>query len=193
MPYIGVLNSWLKAGVLEGDIYYDTLEGIPQGGVISPTLANFVLAGLEKEILTKCGGRARAGRPGFRTYINRKVHVVRYADDFVVTCHKRFASINIIETIDEFLKPRGLELNKDKTKVTKVTDGFDFLGFNFRTWRNGFILTPTKASIRRLTGKVKSVLDSTGKAPGQIVKELNPILRGWANYYRVSSSTRTFS
>lgn len=118
--------------MLEGSIFHDTSSGTPQGGIISPTLANIVLAGLEEVILNQCSGKTRVGKPGDRSFIRNKVNVVRYADDLMVTCHKKYAGKQIIEVIDKFLSVRGLTLNKKKTKVTKITDGFDFLGFNFR-------------------------------------------------------------
>lgn len=118
----------MTSGALEGEIFYDTSSGTPQGGPISPTLANIVLSGLEKEIKSQCGNRIKENK----RVIYRKVNVVRYADDFVVTCRDEQSSEEIIKVIDNFLIKRGLQLNKKKTKVTKVTDGFDFLGFNFR-------------------------------------------------------------
>ena len=128
------------SGALEGDIFYDTLSGTPQGGLISPTLANIVLSGLEKEIKEQCGGRRRVDGK----VVYPKVNVVRFADDFVVTCNEEpsghapmglgpeQASVDIIKVTDQFLMERGLVLNKKKTKVTRVAEGFDFLGFNFR-------------------------------------------------------------
>lgn len=150
------------------------LSGTPQGGLISPTLANIVLSGLEKEIKQQCGGRRRV--EGKIVY--PKVNVVRFADDFVVTCNEEQASVEIIKVIDRFLIERGLVLNKKKTKVTRVAVGFDFLGFNFRAWENGFIMTPSKKALERVKEKVKFGLSFKGKTPAQIVKELNPILRG---------------
>lgn len=96
--------------------------------MISPTLANIVLSGLEKEIKEQCGGRRKVdGR-----VVYPKVNVVRFADDFVVTCNEEQASVDIIKVTDQFLMERGLVLNKKKTKVTRVAEGLDFLGFNFR-------------------------------------------------------------
>lgn len=144
---------------------------------------------MEKEVKEKCGRRSK--RKGETIY--PKVNIVRFADDFIVTCDGEQDSANIIKVIDEFLMERGLALNKEKTKVTRVTDGFEFLGFNFRTWDNGFIMTPSKKALNRVKEKVRQVLSVRSKSPAQIVKELNPILRGWANYYRVASSTKMFS
>lgn len=99
----------------------------------------------------------------------------------------------IIEACDEFLKARGLVLNKDKTKGSDVDQGFDFLGFKVKNWRTGLRITPSKKAEDRVKDKIREVLEDTRKLPGQIVKELNPILRGWTNYYRVVSSTRSFT
>lgn len=129
-----LLKEWLKAGAIDKGVYQDTESGTPQGGVISPSLANYTLAGLEEWVLNKPYNKVLAFRKngGERVSLASKVNVVRYADDFIVTSRTQGQSGPIIKACDEFLGERGLELSKEKTKVTNVEKGFDFLGFLVR-------------------------------------------------------------
>lgn len=167
----------------------EPLTGTPQGGIISPLLANITLAGLEKHVLTSFPQTYNVN--GKR--ISTKIRVVRYADDFVVTCAKKAFARDIIKVINEFLKPRGLKLNKEKTKITNVKNGFLFLGFKFKLYEKGLLMSPSPDSVKRVKRKIKEVFRrSKTSLLGETIKDLNAILRGWANYYRVSSSTRAF-
>lgn len=171
-----ILKQWLKAGYLEKQKLYCTEEGTPQGGIASPTLANIALNGLEGAI-DKAAKR------------NQKVNVVRYADDFVVTGISIEVLKNIKVAIESFLAERGLKLSEEKTKITSIYDGFDFLGFNFRKYkcqRQYKLLTkPAKANLKKIRETIRDVARrSISSTTEELIKRLNPKLRGWGNYYR---------
>lgn len=177
------LNQWLKAGYVDKNHLFPTVEGTPQGGIISPILCNMALDGLEARIKSVCP-------------TGHKVHFVRYADDFIVTCDEReLIETHITPAIEEFLRPRGLELSKEKTKITHITDGFDFLGQNVRKYSNGkLLIKPSKDSVRGHLSKVRQIVkDCRGHSAEMLIDRLNPVLRGWANYHRHVASKRTFA
>ena len=118
-----VLQSWLKSGIMEQLNYHDTEEGTPQGGIMSPTLCNVALNGIE-EIIKKANPKKKG--------ISSGVHTIRYADDMIITGRTREVVIKNKTILTEFLAARGLELNEKKTLVTHIRKGFDFLGFNIR-------------------------------------------------------------
>lgn len=128
-----MLRKWLKAGVIEKNVFHITDEGTPQGGIISPTLANITLDGMEK-LVARYSTRKENGK----TYSN-KVNLVRYADDFIVTGDTKEVLEEIKAELVVFLRERGLELSEEKTLITHIKDGFDFLGFNIRKYRNGML------------------------------------------------------
>jgi RNA-directed DNA polymerase len=138
-----ILKQWLKYGYTYENHWFDSQSGTPQGGIISPVIANMVLDGLEKTInalkLPKC-------------------HLVRYADDFIITCQNKEGLINrVIPVIEEFFKERGLSLSKEKTKITHIEKGFDFLGFNVRKYKGKPLIKPSKKSVENLKYKIKTV------------------------------------
>lgn len=162
------------------------LAGTPQGGIISPQLANWTLSGLE-EVIKKSVPRSRnvttidpISNEKVKKKSQRKVNVVRYADDFVVTVDTLKDAKIIKNSINDFLKERGLELNKDKTSITDVTNGFDFLGVNFRVHGDrGLLLTPSSKSIEGFKLKIRSIIKKRqNAAAGLLIKELNPIIKG---------------
>jgi len=178
-----VLKRFLKAGFIFKDRIFPNEEGTPQGGVISPTLANMTLNGMESLV------RGQFNRK------NSKVHVIRYADDFVITAPSKETAEKAKSIIIPFLKERGLELSEEKTRITHITEGFGLLGWNFRKYRNGkVIVKPSKESVSSVMQKVYDIVLGTGKARSQeeIIGELNPILRGWTNYHKFVVSKRTF-
>lgn len=118
-----VLEQWLKSGVMKGGIKEETTEGTPQGGIISPTLCNIALNGLE-EAIKSCGKKIRGITPGIK--------VIRYADDVIVTGKTVVILEKCLEELKKFIKIRGLEVNETKTKITNINKGIDFLGFNIR-------------------------------------------------------------
>ena len=177
------LRTWLKAGFIEKQVLFPTNEGTPQGGIISPTLANMTLDGLEMLFAT-------------RAFQHDKVNVVRYADDFIITGDsKEVLKRKVKPLLEAFLRHRGLELSQEKTKITRITEGFDFLGFNVRKFNNGKVLTkPSKKSTLAFLQRTKELIKiQTGTETALLIQQLNPKIRGWCNYYRCSSAKKIFS
>ncbi|MGD0232544.1 MAG: group II intron reverse transcriptase/maturase, partial [Syntrophorhabdales bacterium] len=189
-----ILRKWLKAGFMELGSFNPTDAGTPQGGIVSPVLANMALDGLQT--LLKRTFRPRRTRIGGKRVEHcPKVNYVRYADDFVITgCSKELLEDQVKPLVREFLKIRGLELSEEKTKITHVEEGFDFLGWNVRKYGNKLLIKPSKENVKRFLRKVRKIIGAN-KAIGQadLIKMLNPVLRGWANYHRHAVSSETFS
>lgn len=184
-----MLRKWLKAGVIEKNVFHMTDEGTPQGGIISPTLANITLDGMEA-LVAKHSTRKDNGK----TYSN-KVNLVRYADDFIVTGDTKEVLEEIKSELIIFLKDRGLELSKEKTLITHIKDGFDFLGFNIRKYGNGMLLIkPSKKNQKKFAETMHEVIYKMRSAKQtDVIGKLNPKISGWANYYRYVSSKEVFS
>ena len=183
------LRKWLKAGFIDNKTLYSTKAGTPQGGPISPTLANMTLDGLER-LLTHSLKRKMVN--GVRT--NPKVNVVRYADDFIITGNSsEFLENEVKPLIAKFLAARGLELSHEKTKITHIDEGFDFLGQNIRKYSGKLLIKPSKASVKAFLDKVREVVKSR-KATKQadLIELLNPKIQGWANYHRHAVASQTF-
>jgi RNA-directed DNA polymerase len=190
-PARDLIRGWLKAGVFEpGKGFAPTVEGTPQGGVISPCLLNVALHGLE-EAAGVCY-RARGTRPG-GTQRGSPV-AVRYADDVVVLCHSQQQAEQVKARLAEWLAPRGLAFNEDKTRIVHLSEGFDFLGFNIRRYPNRkLLIKPSQAAIRRVRERLASALRTLrGGNAMAVIATLNPIIRGWAAYYRGVVSSRLF-
>lgn len=184
--------EWLRAGVVEREQFTPTEQGTPQGGVISPLLLNVALHGLESvagvQYYPEHVKQAGAVTPGSPL-------VVRYADDLVALCHSAEQAQQVKDRLARWLTPRGLAFNEDKTRVVGLEDGFDFLGFNIRRYRNGKLLVkPSKTAVqrvrRRLAADVKALHGANAEA---VITKLNPIIRGWAAYYRTVVSKEVFS
>ena len=185
-----VLRQWLRAGYLEKDAFFATTTGSPQGGIISPALANRTLDGLEDLLAERFGSRRGRRGNGF------KAHLVRYADDFVITgTSKELLRDEVRPLVAHFLKERGLELSHEKTSITHVEDGFDFLGQNLRRYGTKLLLKPSRKNVRAFLAKVDQVIQQEGGCltAGQLILRLNPKLRGWALYHRHASSKQTFA
>ena len=183
----GVLRKWLKAGYFEGNTLFPTESGTPQGGIISPVLANLALDGLQSKLaeLFRTVREARAA----------KVNFVRYADDFIITGTSReLLEERVKPLVQEFMRERGLELSEKKTLITQVTDGFDFLGWTVR-WQGRMLLTrPSGKNAKNFLEKVRGTLREMRTAgQADVIDKLNPVLRGWANYHRSQMATRTFA
>jgi RNA-directed DNA polymerase len=176
-----ILTQFLKAGFVYKRHLNPTTAGTPQGGIISPILANMTLDGLEKLLMTKYF------KKGLR------VNFVRYADDFIITANSEETAREIKELIVAFLKERGLELSDDKTLITKINEGFDFLGWNFRKYNGKLLPKPSKKSIKRFLESISQTV-VTGSAWSQdvLISKLNPIIRGWANYHNSVVSSDIF-
>jgi RNA-directed DNA polymerase len=193
IPGKELIKQWLKAGVWEEGAYHDTPQGTPQGGVISPLLLNIALHGLEAIL-----GATRDSRG--RTVGKRAV--VRYADDLVVFCESLEDATLVAEQIlPEWLGERGLSLAPEKTRIVHLREGFDFLGFNVRhyaapqTSKSGYklLIKPSKQSVAELRRKLRDAwLQLRGHNVHAVVRRLNPLIRGWANYFRTAVSSATF-
>jgi RNA-directed DNA polymerase len=188
-PGKGMIHGWLKAGVFEkGKGFAPTDEGTPQGGVISPCLLNIALHGLEEA----AGVRYEASDPA-RTKRGCPALVV-YADDMVALCHTRQQAEQVKARMAEWLARRGLSFNEAKTRIVTLEDGFDFLGFTIRRHAGKLITRPSKAAVTRVKHRLAVEMRALrGSNAAAILAEINPIVRGWANYYRGAASSRTFA
>ncbi|MBD6621273.1 group II intron reverse transcriptase/maturase [Komarekiella sp. 'clone 1'] len=192
VPGRELIKQWLKAGYMEQGVFHETDSGTPQGGVVSPLLANIALHGMEQAIGVKYD---------YRGYSVGKRAIVRYADDFAAFCESKEDAEETVRILRIWLKQRGLELSADKTKIVHLTEGFDFLGFNIRQYRADktsktgwkLLIKPSKESVGKLRNKLREKwLSLRGSNVLAIIKSLNPIIRGWANYFRSGVSREIF-
>ena len=176
-----VLRKWLKAGYVERNRFNVTFKGTPQGGVISPTLLIGTLTGLEQAVDSAVA-------------TSDKVNVVSYADDFVVTASSReILEDKVKPAIEEFLRERGLELSQEKTKITQIEEGFDFLGQNVRKYKGKMLIKPSKSNVKTFLRKVRETIKSQPTCRTEnLIRRLNPMIRGWANYHRHVVAKETF-
>ena len=176
------LRQWLDAGYVENGHLYPTRKGTPQGGVISPTLMNMTLDGLEQAVLQAVPRRHR-------------VNVVRYADDLIVTGKsRRLLEKTVRPALDAFLGERGLQLSDEKTAITHIKHGFEFLGQTFRKRAGTLHITPSNDSVMALLRKLGTLIRNHVNAPmPALVKQLNQALRGWGNYHRHVVAGAAFS
>jgi len=184
-PARGMIWQWLRAGVVENGQLHRTEEGTPQGGVVSPVLLNIALHGMETAAGVRylSTGSIKVDSPA----------LIRYADDFVVHCHSRQDAMAIKARLAAWLAPLGLAFNEDKTRVVCLDEGFDFLGYNVRRYRSKPLIRPSPAAVRRIRERLRTELRSLrGHNAGAVIRRLNPIIRGWAAYYRTQVSSRTF-
>ncbi len=185
-----ILRKWLKAGVIYNGMLEATQTGTPQGGIISPTLANIVLNGLESELAA-----ALQKRVGTRRTKTLKMNCVRYADDFVITgASKEALESEVRPWIEAFLAVRGLSLSDEKARIVHIDNGFDFLGWNFRRYSEKLLIKPSEKNVESFYRKVKAVISSKKTVPhAALIKLVNPLLRGWANYHRPVVAKQAFS
>ncbi|MGC9505481.1 group II intron reverse transcriptase/maturase, partial [Baaleninema sp.] len=205
------IRAWLKAGVIDSGQLFPTNEGTPQGGVISPLLANIALHGMEesiKDLVEKLPGK------GDKTKRRRAISLIRYADDFVIIHENKDVILKCRDHIQEWLEGMGLELKEAKTHLTHTLEGdkpgFDFLGFNIRQYKVGkyktgqnshgkplgfkTIIKPSKKAINTHYHKLKEIIDSHITAPQEaLIRHLNPVIRGWSSYYSTVVSKEVFS
>ena len=181
-----MLRGWSKAGYLHNRVLHVTEAGTPQGGIISPTLMNMTLDGLENMLRARYR-RSKSNSP--------KVNIVRYADDFIITGVTKDVLVNEVRpTVEQFLAERGLSLSQEKTRVTHIDNGFDFLGMNVRKYGGKLLIKPAKANVQRFLRKLRETVKAGAMwRQGDLIRKLNPLLRGWANYHRHAVSKHIFN
>lgn len=185
-----VLRKWLKCGFVETQKLFPTEEGTPQGGTISPVLMNMTLDGLERILRKKFPEQRReAGK-----IVYDQINFVRYADDFIVTGkNPEILRDKVMPLIKDFLAERGLQLSEEKTMVTHINNGFDFLGQNIRKYNGKLLIKPSKNAIKSFLTKVRTIVKETKTATQDtLIRKLNPVIRGWVNYHRYVVSADTF-
>ena len=183
-----ILQRWLKAGFMEKHVLHATEEGTPQGGICSPVLANMTLDGLEKVLREKFPKHPRGGS-------NEKINFVRLADDFIVTGKSKEILENEVKPlVEQFMKERGLTLSQEKTLITHIENGFDFLGQHLRKYNGKLLIKPSKKNIHTFLEGIRKVIKANKQATaGNLIAQLNPKIRGWANYHRHVVSKETFN
>lgn len=215
---IYIVKVWLESGAFDKNIYFETLKGTPQGGIISPSLANFTLNGLESAIMnsihpiTKSKDKRISVRlkDGSKTRIASGLAYVRYADDFVVLARSKHLIRNyVLPSIKNFLEVRGLKLNETKTKIFRLVDEnaqLDFLGYTFKyqkKWRikpgifysqhagsRGIALYPNKEKVHDIIQHIKFIFKVSSNLDAyNLIAKLNPIIRGWSNYFNMANSS----
>lgn len=209
---LGQIRAWLKAGAMDGEVFLPASGGTPQGGVISPLLANVALHGMETEVKSRLLPDLRQwntakGQAYSQTKLLATLSIIRYADDFVVIHESLGIVMKAKQCIEDWLKSVGLELKPEKTRVVHTMlplnenpSGFDFLGFNVRHYarKSGegrkLLIKPAKKGIQRHRDNLAELLRILrGATQGQVIQALNPRIRGWANYYRHVVSKETFA
>lgn len=194
-PGQGLVKAWLKAGIVEETRRQKTERGTPQGGIISPLLANIALHGMEQAVGVTYGKQKDS------YIVKGKRILVRYADDFVILTDTEEDAHEAKATIEHWLQERGLALSEDKTSIRHITDGFNFLGFTVRQYtdrkmRTGYklLITPSKEAVKAFTRRLKAEwLSLIGHNANVVVGRLNPILKGWGYYFRHSVASKVFS
>ena len=184
-----MLKEWLDSGYIHNGVFHKTENGTPQGGIISPVLANMTLDGLERALEKRFGSRTTE-----RGRFN-KVYLARYADDFIITgISRELLEKEVKPLIVDFLDERGLMLSEEKTTITHIDEGFDFLGQNIRKYKGKLLIKPSQKNVTSFLSKVRETIkrSSTAKT-GNLIFLLNPIIRGWANYHRHVVSKEIFS
>jgi RNA-directed DNA polymerase len=175
-----ILSQFLKSGFIFDDTFYHTDKGAPQGSPISPLLANMTLDGIEKLLKER--------------FPKMKVYFIRYSDDFLVITPSKEIADKVREIIHDFLAIRGLELSPEKTVITHIDNGFDFLGWNFRKYKGKLLIKPSQKSIKSITQNLKSIVNKAKSwTQNELIRILNPVIRGWANYHRHIVAKDTFS
>ena len=189
-PGRGMVEGWLRAGVMDQGRFAPTERGSPQGGVISPVLMNVALHGMEQAAGVRyipTGRNAGTAKPGSPV-------LVRYADDLMALCHSREQAEQVKARLAAWLAPRGLVFNEDKTRIVHLDDGVDFLGFNVRRYRGKLLIKPSKAAVKRIRERLSAEVRALrGHNAAMVLIRLNPIIRGWSAYYRHAVSARVFN
>lgn len=196
-PAIGIIKQWLKAGYMDKNVFHETETGTPQGSSISPLLANIALHGMEEAI----GVVRRKSLNANGQTLRGKRTIIRYADDWAAFCESGEDAKAVLKILTEWLVERGLALSPEKTKIVHLKDGFNFLGFNIRhypTKKNKYgyklLIKPSNESVKKLRQKLLLEWRKLrGHKVDNILATLNPIIRGWSNYFRIGVSAKTFA
>jgi len=197
-PEESLIEKWLKAGYVDNETFHETERGTPQGGVISPLLANIALHGMEEELGVEYRYDKNGGNAGYRLK-TQSVGIVRYADDFVILTQTQEQANSMYEKMTEYLHKRQLTLSMEKTKITHIEEGFDFLGFNIRQYKKNnkkriLLIKPSKDSIKKTKATIKEACArKKGRPVGELIQELNPIIRGTGYYWNKVASSNVFS
>lgn len=199
IPGKALIKQWLKAGYLEQGCFHSTTAGVPQGGVISPLLANIALHGLSELLAPFKNVRTSQRIPKGRKRVRIEHHqsprygYCRYADDLLITAKTQADIEAIVPVVQEWLQVRGLQFNPEKTRIVSVKDGFDFLGFHIQKWNGKCLTCPQKEKTLAFVSKIRQWLKQhRDTSPEDVIRYLNPTLRGWANFYCYSSGARVF-
>lgn len=189
-----ILKQFLKAGFVFNRELFSTDEGTPQGGIISPILANMALDGIQAELIKNFDTNLKGKYSSF-VHDKHKVNLVRYADDFIVTAATKEIAEKAKSIIRDFLKVRGLELSEEKTLITHINEGFDMLGWTFRKFKGKLIVKPSKKSIKSFVLSLSDTILKRGKAWKQelLIEKLNQQIRGWANYHQSVCASEAFA
>ncbi len=199
VPGRELIKQWLNAGYVEAQMFHATTVGVPQGGTISPLLLNVALEGMERllssyttTVVHQPSPKAKQQKPYKKK--SPTYGYCRYADDFLITAKTRTDIEAIIPVVQTWLRHRGLELNAEKTKIVHVQDGCNFLGFNIRQFQNKCLCKPQKDKVLTFLKSIRDWLRSNPHvSPAAVINYLNPILRGWGNYYKHGVSKQVFS
>lgn len=183
-----ILRQWLQAGYIDEGTLFESTAGTPQGGIISPVIANMTLDGLEAAVYASVGSTKHARSKA-------QLNVIRYADDFVVTgISKDVLESKVLPAVRQFMATRGLELSEEKTRITHIAEGFDFLGQNVRKYDGKLLIKPAKKSVKSLLDKVREIVKSNASVTQAVmIQKLNPVIRGWAMYHRHGVAKASFS
>lgn len=189
-----ILKQFLKAGYIFKEKLFPTEDGTPQGGIISPILANMALDGLQNELVKHFGTNAK-GNKCPRIHNLNKVNLIRYADDFIITSISKEVAEKAKVVIADFFETRGLELSESKTVITHIDDGFDFLGWTFRKFKGKLIVKPSKKSIQNFKDSLHETILQRGRAWKQevLIMKLNQQIRGWSNYHQSVCASEAFA
>lgn len=196
------VEKWLKSGYVDKNVFHETEAGTPQGGIISPLLANIALHGMEEALGIKYKWKKEnKSRQGYWSNITNRTFV-RYADDFVILCTSKDEAETCKAIISEWLIKTGLQLSEEKTRISHLTEGFNFLGWNFRkyktsTKRTGYItlIKPNadniKAHKQALKENIKDI--NLGSPVHKLIGDINALVRGWGNYHKGAVSKEIFT
>lgn len=199
LPGRELIKQWLKAGYVEAEIFHATESGTPQGGIISPLLANIALDGLDellkRYVKTTIQTRNSGKRKGKTEKVKSPMYgYIRYADDFIITARCEEDIKAVVPIVEEWLDKRGLALNQEKTSIAQIAQGVNFLGFNLRQYKGKFLTKPQKEKVLGFLQKLRNWLKANKSLPQDaVIASINQQLIGWANYYRTGVSKAVFS